>query len=627
MLSSLNPQQKQAAKIVDGPVMIVAGPGSGKTRVLVSRIVYLISQGINPKNILAVTFTNKAAQEMKERIISFLKENKNGFIFNSQREALPNIGTFHSICLRILRREAKNIGLAPSFVIYDDRDSLALIKKILQENQISEDYIKSNRVIGTISKLKNELVSPDEYRANADGYYQEKVADIFLQYQSELEKLSALDFDDLIGRTVKLFQDHPDILSKYQNLFQYILVDEWQDTNHAQYTLIKLLAGKNQNVFVIGDLDQSIYGWRGADFRNVLEFEKDFPQTKTILMEQNYRSTQVILSAAQAVIEKNSQRKAKGFWTEKQGGELILFHQAEDEKNEGLFIANEIQKLTAKSYSYSDIVILYRTNAQSRAIEEAFLKRGLRYRVIGTTKFYHRQEVKDILAYLRLIINPNDQLSQDRIINVPPRKIGRQTLEKIKKQNVNPNSLPAVKKFFDLMEDLRSESGEMPLTKLINYIITQTNYDNYLANISDRGEEKLENIKELLTVAKKYDHLPPPDGIQSFLEEVALLSDQDDLDRNSQAVNLMTLHCAKGLEFPVVFIAGFEESIIPHGRSLTSPMEMEEERRLCYVGMTRAKERLCLTSSRLRHLFGGISANPVSRFLRDIPEELVKWVE
>ncbi len=627
MLSSLNSQQKQAAKIINGPVMIVAGPGSGKTRVLVSRIVYLISQGINPRNILAVTFTNKAAQEMKERITSFLNQEKGGLNSNGKQDVLPNIGTFHSICLRILRREAKNIGLAPSFVIYDDRDSLALIKKIIKENQISEDYIKSNRVIGTISKLKNELVGPDEYRANADGYYQEKVADMFSQYQVELEKLSALDFDDLIGRTVKLFQDYPDILSKYHDLFQYILVDEWQDTNRAQYALIKLLAGKKQNIFVIGDLDQSIYGWRGADFRNVLEFEKDFPQTKTILMEQNYRSTQVILSAAQAVIEKNSQRKAKGFWTEKQGGELIYFHQAEDEKGEGLFIADEIQKLTARTYSYSDIVILYRTNAQSRAIEEALLKKGLRYRVIGTTKFYHRQEVKDVLAYLRLIINPDDQLSQDRIINVPPRKIGRQTLEKIKKQNIDPNSLPAVKKFFDLMENLRYESKRIPLAELINYIITQTNYDNYLANISDRGDERLENIRELLTVAKKYNHLPPPSGIQSFLEEVALLSDQDDLDRNSQAVNLMTLHCAKGLEFPVVFIAGFEESIIPHGRSLTSPMEMEEERRLCYVGMTRAKERLYLTSSRLRHLFGGISANPVSRFLRDMPEELVKWVE
>ena len=683
MLSNLNIQQKEAVQIINGPIMIVAGPGSGKTRVLVSRIIYLISQGINPKNILAVTFTNKAAQEMKERIEKFFQQNDTNLqndttpqndtnqndtnlqnvtsqnvtnlqnvtkqndtsqnVTNLQNVTKqnvttqnvtnssgangankPTIGTFHSFCLRILRREAKQINLDSNFIIYDEGDSLSLIKKIFKEHQISEDYLKPRQILSAISRAKNELITPIEYQKMANSYLQEKTAEIFIAYQEELLKLKALDFDDLINWTVTLFQNQPEILKKYQNWFQYLLIDEWQDTNRAQYVLVKLLAGDKQNIFVIGDLDQSIYGWRGADFRNVLEFEKDFPRTKIILLEQNYRSTQIILEAAQSIIEENNQRKEKILWTNKKGGDLIIFHQAIDEKGEGSFIVDEINRLLKQGYSYQDIVVLYRINAQSRAIEESFLKKGVPYRVIGTTKFYHRQEIKDILAYLRLLINPDDELSLSRIINVPPRKIGRRTLEKIKNQDISSSNLAPVKNFFDLIESLRQQTEKIPLTNLIKEVIDRTNYNHYLINSSDHGEEKIENIHELLTVAKKYNHLPSSEGIGLFLEEVALLSDQDEIDQKHQVVNLMTLHCAKGLEFPIVFIAGFEESILPHGRSAFSPPEMEEERRLCYVGITRAKEKLYLTCARLRHLFGGISANPPSRFLSNIPNKLIK---
>lgn len=622
LLHNLNSKQIEAVQTTDGPILIIAGPGSGKTKVLTHRIAQLVNTGTPAKNILAVTFTNKAAQEIKERLAAIL---------NSKME-LPTAGTFHSICALILRHElgSHNLNsLTSNFTIYDDEDSRSLIKKILKELQLSEEYFKPGTILENISQAKTELINENDYAQSATDYYPQTISKIYHLYQTSLRKANAVDFDDLIFLTIELFRHHPQALEKYQEKFKYILIDEYQDTNHAQYTLINLLAQKYENICAVGDEAQSIYGWRGADVRNILNFKHDYPETKIIFLEQNYRSTQVILAAADAVISQNTHKFDKKLWTANEFGQPINFYCAENEREEADFIAREISSLKYyDNLQLKDFAVFYRTNAQSRAVEEAFLRHKLPYKIIGGIKFYGRREIKDLIAYLRFIQNSHDKISLARIINTPPRGIGNKTQEIILNNTLEmPADIPKAKAFFDLMEELRSFDEKATLSQLLNKIIQQTNYETYLKQTVDKnkeGDSRLENIQELFTVVKTYDHLPWPEAINVFLEQTALLASSDEIDTQNNLVNLMTLHCAKGLEFPVVFITGCEEGIFPYTRSYLDPFELEEERRLCYVGLTRAKKRLYLTHARQRHLFGMIYANEPSRFLSEIPQELTK---
>ena len=669
LLEELNSEQVKAVTHLDGPVLIVAGPGSGKTRVLTHRVAYLIGQGVAPENILAVTFTNKAANEMKERIAKLISSG------NSYNHRLPTVGTFHSVCAKILRQEIEALGWKRDFVIFDDKDSLNMIKKIMADLSLSEDQFNPNAIYGLISQQKSELGNAAAFAANATDYFPEIAAKIWTPYEERLKKNNAVDFDDLLLLPVKLFMEDAKLLAKYQEKFKYILVDEYQDTNHAQYSLIKLLAAKYRNLFVIGDESQNIYSWRGADFRNLLNFEKDYPEAQEILLEQNYRSTQNILTAAHQIIIKNKFRKEKKLWTENEDGSPITLFGASDEREEGSYIINEIRhhKKNKPSLRLSDFTILYRTNAQSRAIEEAFLKAGLPYKVVGGLKFYDRKEVKDMIAYIRLIQNPKDSLAMERIINVPPRGFGRakldynhaqrggEEIEIIDLENPNkeltPQKARAWKNFSDLMQNLRESAAKLPLSKLLKLIIAKTEYEKFIKEKGkkEEGEDRWDNLKELFSVTKKYDvpsvalaeegessevpqggtkegasssanTLAHRNAIQTFLEEASLMSNQDEVDTEHNLVNLMTLHCAKGLEFPVVFIAGCEEGIFPHSRSLIDAWQMEEERRLCYVGITRAKEKLYLIAARARQLFGSTIVNPPSRFLDDIPPHLIEYI-
>ena len=652
ILSGLNDKQKEAASQISGPVLIIAGPGSGKTRVLTHRAAYLVVQGIPAEQILAVTFTNKAASEMKERIAKLIlpgekRDNKN-----------PTVGTFHAICAKWLRAEAKKLGYAGNFVIFDAKDSLALIKRSMKDLAVSEDQFNPAAIAGAISQAKNELKDALTFASEAFDFWPETVAKIYTAYQERLLKTNAMDFDDLIMLIVRLWRENPDVLAKYQAKFRYIMVDEYQDTNHAQYILINLLAAKYRNLFVIGDDSQSIYSWRGADFRNLLAFEKDYPEAKIILLEQNYRSTQNILNAAHQIIIKNKNRQAKKLWTANPQGHPITIFGAPDEKEEGRYIIDAIlrhRKINSK-LKLSDFTVLYRTNAQSRALEEAFLKTGLPYKVVGTLKFYDRREIKDMLAYLRLIQNPKDVVAMARIINVPARGFGGlannheflTNIHEAKIHQITPRQKSAWEKFQQLMNDFRQAAQILPLSQLLKLIIDKTKYEDYIKDNTEEGRERWENLKELFTVTKKYDTLPKSDfkgnpksdfgnsdtllksdfnnGLQSFLEEAALISNHDEVETNKDVINLMTLHCAKGLEWPVVFIAGLEDGIFPHSRSLIDLAQMEEERRLCYVGITRAKEKLYLITARLRNLFGSTMVNPPSRFLADIPADLVEYI-
>ncbi len=571
ILSSLNPKQKEAVTILRGPVLVIAGPGSGKTRCLIHRIAYLIQQGIPTRDILAVTFTNKAAEEMRERVVKLIKQ-------------IPTIGTFHAICLQILRREIDKLGRQKNFIIYDETDRLSLIKKIINDLQISPEQFKPGAVREAISRAKDELIDCQAYQEQAQEYFPQTVAKIYLEYQKSLKKVNALDFDDLIMLCVQLFKKS-EILEKYQEKWKYILVDEAHDTNFSQYTLINLLAQKYKNIWFIADADQSIYSWRGADFRNILNFEKDYPQTRVILLEENYRSTKNILAVSHQIISKNTQRKKKNLWTKNPPGQLINIIETANEKEEGDFLIEEMENLIRQQgFSLKDFTVLYRTNAQSRAIEEAFLKTNFPYKIVGTVKFYDRKEIKDILAYLKLIINPHDPVSLKRI---------------------------RLKKFYDLIAQFKKASRKLTLSKLIGLIIEKIDYQNYLLKL-EQGESRWENVQELFTVANKYNDL------ERFLEDISLLSNHDEVETNKNLVNLMTLHCAKGLEFPVVFITGCEEGIFPHSKSFFDPSQMEEERRLCYVGITRAKQRVYLTFTRQRRLWGQTMVNQPSRFLADI---------
>jgi DNA helicase-2/ATP-dependent DNA helicase PcrA len=627
ILRDLNNKQKEAVVMTDGPVLVIAGPGSGKTKVLTHRIAYLIgSKNINPENILAVTFTNKAAQEMKNRIKALLNKS---VCLNSSRELennrnlefwgqdmsyrLPTISTFHSLCVRILRQEAENIGYKRDFVIYDDDDQISVVKGVMQELQINTQQFNPNSVLAHISSAKNELKTPEEYSNMADGYFQETVSKVYAVYQERLQKSGAFDFDDLIMQTILLFSGHPDILEKYQRKFKYVMVDEYQDTNHAQYMMVDFLSKFHRNLCVVGDDWQSIYKWRGADIRNILEFEKNYPEAKVILLEQNYRSTQTILDGSYNIISKNINRKDKKLWTEKISGHPIIVYEAADEKGEAEFIVSEIAKATKESnknkIKLKDIAVLYRTNAQSRAIEEIFLQYGVPYKIVGGIKFYVRKEIKDIIAYLRLIQNTKDLISLERIINIPARGIGQATFEKIAEEskktakdaievifdcqnsNIIKSKREKLRNFASIIKDCQNKIRETKTAEFLSYLINRINYKEYIKDGTEEGERRWENVRELFSAIEKYKELGAEEGIKMFLEEVALATDLDRTDDSEDSVTLMTLHSAKGLEFDTVFIIGLEEGLLPHSRSIQSHSEMEEERRLCYVGFICQNEK------------------------------------
>jgi len=640
ILATLNPTQREAVEAIEGPVLILAGPGSGKTRVITHRVAYLVQRcGVSPHYIMAVTFTNKAAREMRERL---------GQLLGQAAEAL-SLGTFHAICAGILRREGKAIGLDSSFVIYDEDDQLSLMKQALEELNLDPKQYAPKALRSAIGAAKSRLIDPKDYAQQISSYFEEIVHRVYQRYQQLLSQGRAVDFDDLLMKTVQLFQDHPRILNGYQSKYVHILVDEFQDTNIVQYMLMKQLAGKYRNLCVVGDPDQSIYSWRFADLRNILSFEKDYPEAKVVFLEQNYRSTKTILEVASGVISANVQRKPKKLWTKNEDGASVTVIESYSAEEEAQSVVNEIEKLIGQEQiSLKDCAVMYRVNAQSRALEETFLRYGVPYKLVGGTRFYQRREVKDIIAYLRLINNPQDNVSLSRIINIPVRGIGQRTLghlqdwakthdislfEALKqvsqnvitgeaKQSLASRIVQALAGFDALMIKLTAQSHELSLSGLLNEILEHTGYREYIM-AKENGEEKWENIMELRNVASEYDELDPEEALTAFLEKVSLVSDIDELDEKPDAVTLITLHQAKGLEFPAVFIVGMEEGILPHRRSFDDPEEMEEERRLCYVGITRAKERLYLLRSYRRSLFGGSTANPPSRFLQDISPHLI----
>jgi DNA helicase-2/ATP-dependent DNA helicase PcrA len=639
-LATLNPAQREAVEAIEGPVLILAGPGSGKTRVITHRVAHLIKLcGVSPHHIMAVTFTNKAAREMRERLEQLLGQ---------AVEALT-LGTFHAICARILRREGKAIGLDASFVIYDEEDQLSLTKQALEELNLDPKQYAPRALHSAISSAKSRLLGPKDYAQWVNSYFEEIVSRVYQRYQESLSQGQAVDFDDLLMRTVQLFQDHPQILSRYQSKYVHILVDEFQDTNIAQYMLMKQLAGKYRNLCVVGDPDQSIYSWRFADLRNILSFEKDYPEAKVVFLEQNYRSTKTILEVASDIISANVQRKPKKLWTENEDGASVTVIESYNAEEEAQSVVNEIEKLISQEQiSLKDCAVMYRVNAQSRILEETFLRYGVPYKLVGGTRFYQRREVKDIIAYLRLIYNPQDNVSLSRIMNVPSRGVGQRTLSQLQswakahdaslfealkqvghdviaseaKQSLPPRITQALAGFDALMAGLIAQSRELSLSGLLDEILEHTKYREYVLD-KEGGEERWENVMELKSVASDYDELDPEEALAAFLEKVSLVSDIDELDEKADAVTLITLHQAKGLEFPAVFIVGLEEGILPHRRSFDDPAEMEEERRLCYVGVTRAKKRLHLLRSYRRSLFGGSTANPPSRFLQDISPHLI----
>jgi len=627
IMKNLNPRQKEAVEIIDGPVLILAGPGSGKTRVLTHRLAYLIKQGIPAQNILAVTFTNKAADEMKTRVQKLA-----GHISH-----LPFIGTFHSFCLKILRKEIDKLGYKKNFVIYDEDDQLNLMKNAVKGLEINQEQFPAKRALNVISSLKNEVIDCKTYENSAQEYFEKTVAKIYREYQRTLKQSNALDFDDLIMLTVDLFEKFPDILEFYQNEYKYILVDEYQDTDPAQYRLIKLLSSKYKNICVVGDDAQSIYSFRNADFRNILNFEKDYPQARVVALNQNYRSTQTILDAASKLISKNIYQKPKNLWTENPSGPPISIVGAWDEKSEADFIVKKIKEFLKQGYKLHDFAIFYRTNAQSRAVEEAFIKNNIPYKLIGAIRFYQRKEIKDIVSYLKYIAT-GDVISLKRIINVPTRGIGKTTLDKIISNGVEKTAeeKSEVGIFQKFIRKAKEIALKNPLTKLLKFILKETEYQNYLkktyggnelqAGLSE-DEVRWQNIEELINVGAEYDKLPAPDGLSEFLEKTALLSDADEIQNNKEVVHLMTLHTAKGLEFPVIFIIGCEEGILPHSRSLLNPLDIEEERRLFYVGITRSKIHLHLILAQRRINWGSKEANPPSRFLSEIPEHLINYEE
>jgi len=630
ILAKLNPEQRKAVVHVDGPLLILAGAGSGKTRVITHRIAYLIKEvGVAPWNILAITFTNKAANEMKERVERLVGMEDAKDIW---------VSTYHAACVRILRKDIDKLGYNRNFVIVDTRDQLALIEECLKELDLDSKRYPARSLLETISNAKNKMVDARMFRENAGSYFEMIVSKVYTLYQQKLFNNNAVDFDDLLTLTNHLFHEYPDVLAFYQRKFQYILVDEYQDTNHAQYCLVNLLAKEHRNLCVVGDDDQSIYRWRGADLQNILQFENDYPEATVIKLEQNYRSTQSILEAANQIIRYNRGRKDKKLWTKNPRGENVFCYRAIDERDEAWFVAGEILR-NRNIRSFRDYAVLYRTNAQSRVLEEVFMQRGIPYRVVGGLRFYERKEIKDIIAYLRLIENPADILSFKRIINTPKRGIGPATIDKIvnyaRQENkpiltaiANPENIPGLTKqaknklqgFVNIMQELAAEKEQLEISLLLEKVLTKTNYVEELKQENTaETQARLENIKEFFTVIQEFEENNNEDkSLASFLENVALVTDIEETKDQADVVTMMTLHAAKGLEFPVVFMVGMEEGIFPHLRSLESEEEMEEERRLCYVGITRAKEKLFLTHANHRMLYGRSQYNAASCFINDL---------
>ncbi|MEA3309510.1 MAG: UvrD-helicase domain-containing protein [Chloroflexota bacterium] len=629
LLEKLNARQCEAVTVSQGPYLILAGPGSGKTRVLTHRVAWMLQEmHIPPWQVLAVTFTNKAAREMRARLDRMVGN-------HAARDM--SIGTFHATCARWLRREAGAAGLPSDYLIFDSADQLAVMKAIVKELQLDDKRYHPKALLGAVSRAKNELIPPSEYPVHT--YYDEIVARVYPRYQETLRDNGGLDFDDLLVEPVRLFRQNPEVLEKYQHRYRYLLVDEFQDTNMAQYVLLQLLSQEHHNLFVVADEDQSIYSWRGADYRNIRRLRTDFPELKEVLLEENYRSTQVILDAAQAVIARNLDRTPKHLFTRQEGGAPIVLREAYDEREEAAFVAREMQSLQRDGYQWSEMAVMYRTNAQSRALEEKFVNENIPYRLIGGTRFYSRREVKDILAYLRLAQNPTNDFSFLRVVNVPSRRIGRQTLTKIKaeadsiagsrfagalalveQQLLRGRTQRGLKRFTSLVDSWYAAHEELAVTELLDRIILESGYEDYLRDGTDEGEERWENILALRAVTVE----SPDISLVEFLTEVALVADVDELAEEVAAVTLMTLHSAKGLEYPAVFITGLEDGILPHRRSLEdSPTALAEERRLFYVGMTRAMQRLYLSYAFRRSWYGRSEPSQSSRFIEDLPGELL----
>lgn len=639
----LNPQQAEAVINTEGPMLIMAGAGSGKTKVLTCRVANLLQKGVRPYRILAITFTNKAAAEMRERVNNMSgPAAKDVWLF-----------TFHAFCARFLRMEIDKLpGYGGNFAIYDTADSQNLIKQILKEMNLDDKRFQPSGILSRISNAKNALQDAAAFARQAGDFYEQKVADIYSRYEQKLQLNNALDFDDLLMLSIKLLQENKEVREKYQERFDYLLVDEYQDTNHVQYLLTKILAEKHRNICVVGDADQSIYGWRGADIQNILDFEKDYPDAKVIKLEQNYRSTQIILDAANAVIENNTGRKPKNLWTDNKGGAEITYFCANDGRDEARFVIEQVQNLQqTKGKKLGDMAVLYRTNAQSRIFEEMLVKSGISYNMVGSLKFYERKEIKDIIAYLRVIFNPADSLSLLRIINVPKRGIGDASLAKIQAYAAANNvslfeavsnaaaidglSSRFVSKLDDLSRiifEMMNQIDEIPVANLINLLLNETGYVKELENENTpQSQNRIQNLNEFITFAQEFDENEEERTLENFLASVALVSDIDESEIDSDAITLMTLHSAKGLEFPIVFIVGMEENIFPSAQAIKKEWEddskMEEERRLCYVGITRAKEKLYLSSAKARTIYGEDQYNKPSRFLFEIPQNLIKTIK
>ena len=635
LLTGLNKEQQQAVQHTEGPLLILAGAGSGKTKVLTVRVAYLLAQGVNPYEILAITFTNKAAKEMKSRVEGLVGDVANRIW----------LSTFHSFCAKFLRFEIDSfLGYNSNFTIYDTSDSQAVIKAALKALNLDDKYYPVGAMIAAISDAKNQLLFASDFRKQARDFYQQKVADVYEYYERELRKNNALDFDDLLLVAVKLLQSNAAVLDKYRHRFRYVMIDEYQDTNHAQYLLAKLLASHWKNIAVVGDADQSIYAWRGADIQNILDFEKDYPNCTSIKLERNYRSTKIILDAANAVIDNNEGRPEKNLWTDKTEGAKIQHFTAQSEHEEAAFIGDTIAKKHGiHDVPYGDMAILYRTNAQSRVLEEALIKRALPYTMVGGTKFYDRKEIKDVLAYLRVLYNPFDDLSLLRIINVPKRSIGATTVAKLQEyarangtslfmtltqlhliDSIKGKTKEKLEEFGILIFTLVSEMENRTVLDILESILDRTGYLAQLEESTDpQDQARAENIGELLSVAKDFQDTNPSGTVEDFLEQVALVNDVDSFEQEESKVTLMTLHAAKGLEFPIVFLCGLEEGLFPHSRTLMNPEEIEEERRLAYVGITRAEKELYISNATTRTVFGRTSSYLPSRFIDEIPEELV----
>ena len=650
ILEGLNPPQREAVETIEGPLLIVAGPGSGKTRVITHRIAYLTRVcGISPYRILAVTFTNKAAREMNERLQRLV----------GNRADSLTVGTFHSFCAGMLRREGKHIGLDPKFSIFDDEDQMVLIKEAMEQADLDPRRYPPRAIHGVISRAKSLLMDSEALALSKESHFEEQAAKVYRWYEDLMGRNNGVDFDDLLLRTVQLLRNNPEVLKKYQRRYLHVLVDEFQDTNVAQYALAKLLAGEYRNICVVGDADQSIYSWRHADIRNILSFQKDYPEAKTINLAQSYRSTGTILEAAKSLISTNQMRLAKDLWTRSEKGQRVVVKEGYDQEEEAQFVLSEVVRLgKERAFQPGDCAVMYRVNAQSRALEEACLRNGMKYKLVGGVRFYQRREVKDVIAYLRLINNPSDEISLTRIINVPLRSIGQRTVDELTQwarsqgislfaaiervaqsspqpspqssdeavpgDVISPRAARTIAGFVQMISGLVEDSRRLDVVGLIDSVLERTAYRDYLFDRDEKAEERWENIRELRNTAQEFRLIDPPDGLADLLERLALVADIDSYEESADSLTLITLHQAKGLEFPVVFIVGMEEGLLPHSRSMDSAEELEEERRLCYVGMTRSKERLYLLRAFRRGFFGSaVGPSSPSRFLKEIPEHLI----